>query len=378
MADVIKEYAIKISIEGNKAVIKEFKNIDEQVEKGTKNLDKQNKALNKTNSLLWTYAKRLVGIYAIYKLFAKGISLSMNFAEQGNALKNMSTVANVSTRSLQKWGQALKRFNGDEKSVAFTMGTINQKLYRQKFGEEPFRDFVERYYKRGDIGILKSKNAEEFLLNVARKMEQYSDVNDKLGIGRSLGLDEPMIEFLMQGYKEVTKQLKNAGVLYSDEDIDNAVKAKQAMIDFNYQMAELGKILAKDVIPYFTDFVKELTTFLKDPKKYIANVFKDTQTSQYGVAKDMFNPSTVWKWTTDRLKGLTDFSATTGLDLALAGYGRLKDNALGGNVNVNNNINMNITGSNADEIAEKSSNAITNIDSKSISTATERQAGGII
>lgn len=376
MADVIKEYAIKISIEGNKAVIKEFKNIDKQVEKGTKNLDKQNKALNKTNSLLWTYAKRLVGIYAIYKLFAKGISLSMNFAEQGNALKNMSTVANVSTRSLQKWGQALKRFNGDEKSVASTMGDINQKLYRQKFGEEPFKDFVERYYRRGDIGILKSKNAEEFLLNVARKMEQYSDVNDKLGIGRSLGLDEPMIEFLMQGYKEVTKQLKNAGVLYSDEDIDNAVKAKQAMIDFNYQMAELGKILAKDVIPYFTDFVKELTTFLKDPKKYIANAFEDRPTSQYGVAKDMFNPATIGKWIKDRLYGMTDWSATTGL-LTSPAY-HLFGKTLDKNINVNNNINMKITGSNADEIAEKSSNAITNIDSKSISTATERQAGGII
>ena len=39
--DIIKEYAIQISIQGNKAVIKEFKAIDGQIQKGTKNLDKQ-------------------------------------------------------------------------------------------------------------------------------------------------------------------------------------------------------------------------------------------------------------------------------------------------------------------------------------------------
>lgn len=376
MADVIKEYAIKISIEGNKAVIKEFKNIDKQVEKGTKNLDKQNKALNKTNSLLWTYAKRLVGIYAIYRMIRKGIDLGVGFAEQGNSLKNMSTIANISARSLQKWGVALRKFGGDEKSVASTMASIQQKLYSQKFGEEPFKDFVERYYRKGDIGILKSKNAEEFLLNVARKMEQYTSAEDKLGIGRSLGLDETMIEFLMQGYKEVSQQLKNAGVLFSDKDIDNAVKAKQAMIDFNYQMAQLGNLLAGKIIPYFTDFVKELTSFLQDPKKYIANALEDRPTSQYGVAKDMFNPATMGKWIKDRLYGLSDWSATTGLLTSPAYHllGKIADS----NINVNNNINMNITGSNADEIAEKSGNAITNIDGKSISTATERQAGGII
>lgn len=374
MADVIKEYAIQISIQGNKAVIKEFKAIDSQVQKGTKNLDKQNKALNKTNSLLWTYAKRLVGIYAIYKLFAKGINLVTNFAEQGNALENMATVANISTRSLQKWGQALKRFGGDEKTVASIMGTINQKLYDQRYGKEPFKEFVERYYKRGDIGILKSKNAEEFLLQVARKMDQYQNADDKLGIGRSLGLDDSMTAFLMQGYKTVSQELKKAGALYSDKDIENAVKAKQALIDFNYQMAKLGNTLAEKVLPYFTDFVTELTTFLQDPKKYIANALTDTPTSPYGTAKDMFNYRTMGSWIADRITGLTNFSATTGLQTSPAW---LLGKALDKNIEVNNSVSMTITGQNANEIAEKSSNAINQVSGKSISIATQRQSGGI-
>ena len=75
MADVIKEYAFKISVEGSKSVIKEFKEIDKNIKDGTETIDKQNKALTKTNSLLWTYAKRLVGIWAIYRMINKGINL---------------------------------------------------------------------------------------------------------------------------------------------------------------------------------------------------------------------------------------------------------------------------------------------------------------
>ena len=375
MADVIKEYAIQISIQGNKAVIKEFKAIDAQVQKGTKNLDKQNKALDKTNSLLWTYAKRLVGIYAIYKMIRKGINLGVSFAEQGNALSNMATVANISTRSLQKWGYALKRFGGDEKSVASTMSTINQKLYEQKYGKEPFREFVERYYKRGDIGILKSKSAEEFLLQIARKMEQYSSADDKLGIGRSLGLDDSMIAFLMQGYKAVAQQLKDAQVLYSDADIQRAKEAKKVMVEFNQALAELQLILAKGLLPFLTNAMKNLIRYIDNPMEllkdmYHNSVFGKLYDEEFSLLKKVLG--------TDKGK---EVASKVGVYL-----GNEKQNFLDKTANLEkmwgalsakgteiyNNITMYVTGSSPEETANKVVQK-----QNDITTATQRQAGGI-
>ena len=363
MADVIKEYAFKISVEGNKSVIKEFKAIDSQVQKGTKNLDKQNKELSKTNSLLWTYAKRLVGIYAIYKMINKGIGLAINFAEQGNALRNMSTYANVSARSLQKWGYVLKRFGGNEKSIANSMGTINKNLYLRRYGQEPYQEYVKRY------GALPTgTNAEEFLLNVARKMENYKDMQTKLDIADTLGLDETITNFLLQGSKAVESQLKDAGTLFSSEDIKNATKAKEQLIAFNHELERLANITGSIVLKPLTDVIKELTEFLKDPKKYIANVFSEgtkDRPSEYKVAKDMLNPLSMLQWYGKRMIGLTDYSATTGLSGVSDWWSGLITSG-NNNTKVENNVSMTITGSNSEEIANKVTSNINKITEVSI------------
>lgn len=368
MADVIKEYAIQISIQGNKAVIKEFKQIDSQVQKGTKNIDKQNKSLNKTNSLLWTYAKRLIGIYAIYKMINKGVGLAVNFAEQGNALRNLSTIANTSTKSLQKWGYVLKRFGGNERSVASTIGSLNQKLYERQYGIEPFQEYVKRY------GALPAgTNAEDFLLNVARKMENYSNMQTKLDIADKLGLDEAMTNFLLQGSKAVESQLKGAGTLFSDEDIKNATKAKEQLIAFNRQLKRLANITGSIVLQPLTNVIKELTEFLKDPKRYIAGVFSEQRNgkaSEYAVAKDMLNPMSMLNWYGKRMIGLTDYSATTGLTGISDWWSGMFQKHSIGDIKVTNNVNMTITGSNADEIADKVGTKANEITTESIKQST--------
>lgn len=375
--DVIKEYAIQISIQGNKAVIKEFKQIDKQIQKGTKTLDTQNKTLKKTNSLLWTYAKRLIGVYAIYKMLSKGINLATNFAEQGNDLKNLSSKAQVSAKSLQKLGYVVKKFGGDEKSVAGSIGDLNRKIYeRNNWGGNPFSEFTDRWGSTPDGDTI-----EDVLKSVARLMEGYSDERDKWNIGETLGLDSSLIEFLMQGEKAVSEQLKKAGVLFSDEDIANAEKAKQAMIDFNFQMDKLAKTVGGIVLEPLTNVIKELTDFLKDPKKYIANAFKDTDSSAYGTAKGMFDYKKMGLWGVKQILGLQGFSATTGRGWTEEGFDKLVHNVLGkdyegamallgsigskiqeenqkytdyvnkgGDVNIDSNLNINI---NTEKLSEK-------------------------
>ncbi|MBR2505365.1 MAG: hypothetical protein IKB70_00280 [Bacilli bacterium] len=265
MADVIKEYAFKISVEGNKAVIKEFKAIDSQVQKGTKTLDKQNKELNKTNSLLWTYAKRLISIYAIYKLFKGGLDLSVKFAEQGNQLRNLASSANVSARSLQKWSHLVKKYGGDERSVSATMGKLNLDLWmlKNRGVTAPFMEYMKNFKD-----FPKSDNAEDFLIELSKKIQGLSKI-EQSAILNSLNLDPAMQELLKSGNLE--GQLKNAKVIFTDEQIDKAVKVKGLLIDFNAELTKTMTLLGEKFLPALVKILTEVQKFLQDPKGYVVS-----------------------------------------------------------------------------------------------------------
>lgn len=306
MADVIKEYAIQIQVQGSKAVIKSFKEL-EGVEK------KQNKQLKETNSLLWTYAKRLVGIYAIYKMFRKGLNLGVSFAEQGNSLKTLSSMANVSTKSLQRWGNAIRRIGGDSKSVASIMGDINQRIYNRRFNKDEFKELATKY---GPDTYLNATNAEDFLIGISRKLQQYKDENAKNDILAKAGITDAYFgRFLKAGPEEVMKALKQAEVLYSDKDIADAEKAKQQLFDFNIQLEKLATALGKMSLQPLTNLIKELTNFLQDPKKYIKNALSQTETSRAGIittAVNSLSPVNLGKTYAKGIGSLLNFSATSG------------------------------------------------------------------
>ena len=314
--ETIKEYVIKVTTEGGKLTFKQLSSLD-KIEKA------QNKNLKETNSLLWTYAKRLVGIYAIYKMINKGVGLAINFAEQGTALRNLSTIANTSTKSLQKWGNVLRKFGGSEQSAGKVIGDINRKLYSRRFGIEPFQEYIERY------GALpKGASAEEFLLNVAKRMEGVRDKQKKLDMAEKLNLDAPMTEFLLQGYEKVKQQLAGAESIFSNEDIERATKAKEELIAFNIQLEKLAHTLGGIALEPLTSVIKELTDFLKNPKQYIASATK-SETGAFGVAKSMFDVKNIAQWSWRRILGLQEYSATTAKSKYLGGIDYLSQSIFG-------------------------------------------------
>ena len=113
----LETFVFQFETKGSKMVLTDIQQISEKtrkleslIQKDTKATDqntnsmrKNTRALKKHNNELWIYMKRLIGVYAIYKLVRKGIGLGLNFIEQGNNLRNMSTTANVSTNTIQRW-----------------------------------------------------------------------------------------------------------------------------------------------------------------------------------------------------------------------------------------------------------------------------------
>lgn len=282
----LDEFSIDFVTKGSKQVMRDMQGIItklqemQQVTEGNTSLldkdtqkqkqnteahEKNTKAITKQNSALWTYAKRLVGVYGIYKLVQKGIGMAINFAEKGNAYANMASISGVSTGNLQKWGYALRRFGGNEQTAANTLGTLNQKLFAMKqYGEQPFEEYISKFGGR----ITSANNAEELLKMVARDMQGRSNI-EKVAMGQSLGLDQATINFLMQGADVVEKALRSAEALFSPEDIKAAQEAKENLEEFNRELEKLGITISRTLLPGFTEFVKELTEFIKDPGGYI-------------------------------------------------------------------------------------------------------------
>lgn len=366
MADVIKEYAFKISVEGNKAVIKEFKQIDSQIQKGTKTLDKQNKELTKTNSLLWTYAKRLVSIYAIYKLFNKGISLATNFVEQGNALKNMSVSANVSSKSLQKLGYLVKKYGGDEKSVASTMKNLNSNLWwlHNRGDDSAFQKYMENFG-----GFPMSQNAEDFLKELSDNLkhidaEEQNAILDSLGIG-----DEGLRLLLREGNLE--EKMKGAKVLFTDEQLDKAQKVKELMVDFNHEISKLGLILGELLLPAITEFLKEAQKFFADPKGFLLRKGKEsfintlTNNPFYKFAKAEL----------EFMFGSTAYDDSRRKGIKALGY---SETALDKMASMNYDLNRFIEGANWRNIAVYNDNAINVNGTKTPEQVAQAVAGNII
>lgn len=345
MADVIKEYAFKISVEGSKAVIKEFKEI-------SKIENKQNKELKQTNSLLWTYAKRLVSIYAIYKLFKKGFNLSASFVEQGNALRNLSTSVNISAKSLQKWGYLAKKFGGNEQSVAQTMGNLQSKLYNLKnFGDvSPFLEYMQKF---GNLPV--GTNAEEFLIDLSEKLKGL-DEDTQREMLNALGIDSAMGLLLRSG--NIEEKLKSAKVLFTDEQIAKAEKVKSLMIDFNHELAKMNLLLGEIFLPVMIKAMKKIQEFLQNPKKVVLDSLINTAKNSpmgliYRGEKALYDWLSGGQSAEDRRSSLKslDYSAFALDKMASMNYdlGRFSDLRAMGNVSVYNENAININGAKTPE-----------------------------
>lgn len=379
----LETFVLQFETKGSKMVLTDIQQISEKtrklenlLQKDTKATDqnttaikKSTQALKKHNNELWTYTKRLIGVYAIYKLVRKGIGLGLNFIEQGNTLRNMSTTANVSTNTIQRWGYAAAKYGGNEASVAAQMGALNSKLYSAKnFGDySAFETLMTRY------GITPTTtSAEDFLKDIANKITGL-DKQRQLDILNAAGItDDAMQRLLMSG--NLQSQLDKATIVYTNEDIQRAEKAKELMVEFNKQLAKLAAVLGGLTLEPLIDTVKELTELLKDPKKYM----KDKAKTATNVALDgiwqLINPQRYWNmisgasgkdisYTQAMQKWFESMQLSTdALSTGIVHNMMSKNNS----INLNNENNVTVNGVDTTELANKTHTAVLDANQRSL------------
>lgn len=354
MATKLDEFCIKIKVDGSKVVNAELAKINKEEAKLTQNSDKTAQSINKQSAALWTFAKRLLGVYSVYQLFKKGLNLGVTFAETGNNLANMATIANVSTKNLQKWGYALKKYGGDEKTAANVLGNLQQKLtnFYQWGKQDEFATFMEHG------GGTPARTPEAFLKQLSQKFKTVSK-QQALDLANSIGLDPAMFNLLLN--EDINKVLANAPVLYSDSDIEAARKAKEELIKFNHELEKLGVLLGRKLLPIISYSIKVLTQIIDEilnmsflekhfgkAGKRINNVFYELG-ARIGYAIDSAKESQLWHNATGLKSDLLNLTPTLPmLSPASAALG----NAFNSNFNQANNIVIN--GAASPEIVGKS------------------------
>lgn len=381
----LETFVFQFETKGSKMVLTDIQQISEKtrkleslIQKDTKATDlntasmkKNTDALKKHNSELWTYMKRLVGVYAIYKLVRKGIGLGLNFIEQGNNLRNISTTANVSTDTLQRWGYAAAKYGGNEASVAAQMGSLNSKLYAAKnFGDySAFENLMTKY------GITPTTtNAEEFLKDIANKITGL-DRQRQLDILNSAGItDDSMQRLLMSG--NLQEQLDKAKIVYTNEDIERAAQAKEKMVQFNKQLERLAVIIGGMTLDPLIDTVKELADFLADPKKYMTkgNGKKAKEAAIDGIWQ-LVNPQRYWNLMTGgKAAGKKDGSYVDAMQnwfnamnqaTAAMNTGVMNNVLNKGDVSLSNENNVTINGVDTSELANKTVGAVMDVNQRS-------------
>jgi hypothetical protein len=282
MSNIVEEYAYQITVKGSKVAIQAFdkvanasKKLGEVDKQNLSATEKQTKAITKQSSALWLLAKRLLGVYSVYALFKKGLNLGLNFAEQGNMIANLATTANISTKSLQKWGYALKRYGGSEQSIAGTMASLQQRLfeYQQWGNANAFAEFMKL---GGQVPA--GSTPEQFLKSLSKQLQRLPRER-ALAMANSLGIDSATTRFLLEG--NVEKDLANAKVLYTDADIKMAQQAKQNLIEFNREMEKLGVLLGRKVLPYITDFLKIVPNIVDRVGQVLGEILNGTFLKKY-------------------------------------------------------------------------------------------------
>lgn len=379
----LETFVLQFETKGSKMVLTDIQQISEKtrklenlLQKDTKATDqnttaikKSTQALKKHNNELWTYTKRLIGVYAIYKLVRKGIGLGLNFIEQGNTLRNMSTTANVSTNTIQRWGYAAAKYGGNEATVAAQMGALNSKLYSAKnFGDySAFETLMTRY------GITPTTtSAEEFLKDIANKITGL-DKQRQLDILNAAGItDDAMQRLLMSG--NLQSQLDKATIVYTNEDIQRAEKAKELMVEFNKQLAKLAAVLGGLTLEPLIDTVKELTEFLKDPKKYMKGKAKTATNVALDGIWQLINPQRYWNmisgasgkdisYTQAMQKWFESMQLSTdALSTGIVHNMMSKNNS----INLNNENNVTVNGVDTTELANKTHTAVLDANQRSL------------
>ncbi|WAH56537.1 phage tail tip lysozyme [Pseudomonas silvicola] len=99
---------------------------------------------------------------------------------------------------------------------------------------------------------------------IQKQLARTNDPLMKQGIGNALGLSQSSIMALGQDYRTGIRQADRPGSTYSDQDVANARKFEDSLVNLITDFDRLKITLGQDVIPSLDNFVKRVDGFFSE------------------------------------------------------------------------------------------------------------------
>lgn len=202
---------------------------------------------------------RLVGLAAA-AVFVRGAV--KQFIDQASAVGQLSSSLKENVEDIQAWGEAVRRQNGNIEGFQSTLRNLSNELnlITVQGAKSPLLGYLNRLRVnfRNLDGTIKSPI--QLLRELSSRFEGLNNAQS-LAIGKKLGLDEGTIRLLQQGSKgvsELVERAKELGV-YSNEDVENAVRVRKAFLDLNQAFTTLSMRLASYFLPVAEKLAQWLT-----------------------------------------------------------------------------------------------------------------------
>lgn len=253
MPTVIDELVVKLGLDA-----KNFQRGQADLDKG---LNRTRKGADKTARDVEQSGKRAaeffgqmeraaLKFFAVFTLGRGFVDFTRTVVATGANLSRLSRNIGLSTDTLSRWGDAVRKNGGSAEGFQSTLQTISSAITDIKVkGDSSLIPFFQVLGVSLDDGTGKAKKLDALLLDVGEGLRsRFPNREDAFNFARQFGLDEGTINLLMQGRAEVNKMLAQQKG-FSATQAKAAEDAERRWLDVQSRIESVTRELVIKLLP---------------------------------------------------------------------------------------------------------------------------------
>jgi len=201
--------------------------------------------------------KALKSVLQPFATVFKGVSeLTLDYSKQGKQLDDFVKKSGASLDVFQSLTNASKKYNGSAETTAQTLSNLNKSLEDISAGGSGngLKDIAAKY----DLDLSSVHSAPELLDLVAKKMKTLGSESEKLDLGQALGIDESIVNLMVDGLGSYKSHLAEADKykLFEPEDIERSKQLDDSLESLKLGFDSIAQNISKLLLPVFVPLFK--------------------------------------------------------------------------------------------------------------------------
>lgn len=234
--------------DGNREALTQLDDVQQKLEEQRSHLEKVNNSWEGMLVNLKRHAAEAAKVLGTLKGVSVIVHQSMQFAEDAEALGNMSEQAGVAVDEFQNLANAVTHYGGSVEGAAASLAMLNDSLADIRKGGNGggLKDITAKYGISTNVG-----STDEFFENIAAKMDTLKSDAERMELGKSLGLDEGSMRLLSGGLQNYRKELEriNKYKVFTKEDVQRSRNFEMTLRDIRMGSAAIGSNLSQLLLP---------------------------------------------------------------------------------------------------------------------------------